>query len=477
VLESALSIGASSARVALAPSSSSYPDEESKMPTRFALGSHSEMYGYLDDQILDLTRVQESIVLNNLGRARILRIPRNSPRPQALMALALRHENQYYGAMWIAFDEPHMFSEEEIRFQTTLAGQAALAAANSYLFVNAEAGRQQLAAILASTPDPVLVIDQQGRLILSNPAAWQVLGLGVEWDEGQPIERIITNDDLLSLVIGSQDDVQSTEVKLSDGRVYYATATTVMTDRQRMGRVCVLRDVTYFKELDTLKSDFVATVSHDLRSPLTLMRGYATMLEMVGELNEQQLSYVRKIVGSVENMSQLVNNLLDLGRIEAGIDLQLELIAIQDVVEGVLGSFQLEATQRKVKLTKNLPDQSFPLIEADQALIQQALHNLVENAIKYTNPGGQVTVRLFTQEKHIVIEVSDSGIGVAPVDQPRLFEKFYRGAQQGEKPQRGSGLGLAIVKSIAERHGGRVWFDSRLGKGSTFYFSIPLRQG
>jgi signal transduction histidine kinase len=84
---------------------------------------------------------------------------------------------------------------------------------------------------------------------------------------------------------------------------------------------------------------------------------------------------------------------------------------------------------------------------------------------------------LFTQEKHIVIEVSDSGIGVAPVDQPRLFEKFYRGAQQGEKPQRGSGLGLAIVKSIAERHGGRVWFDSRLGKGSTFYFSIPLRQG
>lgn len=155
----------------------------------------------------------------------------------------------------------------------------------------------------------------------------------------------------------------------------------------------------------------------------------------------------------------------------------MELIAIQDVVEGVLGSFQLEATQRKVKLTKNLPDQSFPLIEADQALIQQALHNLVENAIKYTNPGGQVTVRLFTQEKHIVIEVSDSGIGVAPVDQPRLFEKFYRGAQQGEKPQRGSGLGLAIVKSIAERHGGRVWFDSRLGKGSTFYFSIPLRQG
>lgn len=476
VLESALSTGASLARVALTTSSVPYPDEAKKMPLRFALGSHSEIYSYLDDQVLDLTRVQDSIVLNNLARARLIRIPPNSPRPHALMALALRHEDQYYGALWIAFDDPHIFSAEEIRFQTTLAGQAALAAANSYLFVNAEAGRQRLAAILASTPDPVLVIDQQGRLILSNPAAWQVLGLGVEWDEGQAIDRIITNDDLLSLLIGAEDDVQSAEVKLGDERVYYATATTVLAGRQQMGRVCVLRDVTYFKELDTLKSDFVATVSHDLRSPLTLMRGYATMLEMVGELNDQQLSYVRKIVGSVENMSRLVNNLLDLGRIEAGIDLQLELIALQDIVEGVLGSFQLQATQKRVGLTKNLPDQSFPLIEADQALLQQALHNLVENSIKYTNPGGQVTVRLFAQERQVIFEVSDTGIGIAPVDQPRLFEKFYRGAQQGEKPQRGSGLGLAIVKSIAERHGGRVWFESKLGKGSTFFFSIPVRQ-
>src|SRR5690606_9266697 len=105
-----------------------------------------------------------------------------------------------------------------------------------------------------------------------------------------------------------------------DGRVYYATVSTVQADGQRVGRVCVLRDVTYYMELDALKSEFVATVSHDLRSPLTLMRGYATMLEMVGELNEQQVSYVRKIIGGVESMSRLVNNLLDLGRIEAGID-------------------------------------------------------------------------------------------------------------------------------------------------------------
>jgi signal transduction histidine kinase len=244
-----------------------------------------------------------------------------------------------------------------------------------------------------------------------------------------------------------------------------------------MGRVCVLRDVTHFKELDALKSEFVSTVSHDLRSPLTLMRGYATMLEMVGQLNEQQTNYVRKIIAGVESMGRLVNNLLDLGRIESGIGLQLETVNVQDVVERVIGSLQLQAAQKRIQLTSEFPPGSQPLVEADQALLQQALHNLIENAIKYTRPEGKVHVRMRMQPIGVVFEVIDNGSGISPVDQPRLFEKFYRGAQQGSKEQRGTGLGLAIVKSIAERHGGRVWAESQLGKGSTFYLAIPIHQG
>jgi two-component system, OmpR family, phosphate regulon sensor histidine kinase PhoR len=243
-----------------------------------------------------------------------------------------------------------------------------------------------------------------------------------------------------------------------------------------VGRVCVLRDITHFKELDSLKSEFVATVSHDLRSPLTLMRGYATMLEMVGHMNEQQTGYVRKIVAAVENMSRLVNNLLDLGRIEAGIDLQLETILVQDVVERVVSTLQLQAAQKRVQLVVDIPSQTVPLIEADQALLQQALYNLVENAIKYTEPGGKVSLCVRAQDNGLVFEVTDNGIGIAPVDQPRLFEKFFRGAQRDNKKEHGSGLGLAIVKSITERHGGRVWMESQLGKGSVFSLLIPLRQ-
>jgi signal transduction histidine kinase len=195
----------------------------------------------------------------------------------------------------------------------------------------------------------------------------------------------------------------------------------------------------------------------------------------VGELNEQQVGYVSKIVGSVENMSRLVSNLLDLGRIEAGIDLQLELVPVREVIERVVSALQLQATQKRVQIQVELSETTIPLIEADGALLQQALHNLVENAIKYTEAGGKASVRAEARGERLVFVVSDTGIGIAPVDQPRLFEKFYRGAQ-GYKQQRGTGLGLAIVKSIAERHGGQVWVESQLGKGSTFYVAFPLRQ-
>lgn len=243
-----------------------------------------------------------------------------------------------------------------------------------------------------------------------------------------------------------------------------------------VGRVCILRDVTQLKEIDTLKSDFVATVSHDLRSPLTLMRGYATMLEMSGWLNEQQRSYVKMIVHGVDNMSKLVNNLLDLGRIDFGVGLQVESSPVLDVLERVTGSLQMQAKQKQISLGVEIPKDMPHAIEADQALLHQALYNLVENALKYTSEGGEVTVHLQTSPSALTFAVQDSGIGIPKNDMPRLFEKFYRGTNREALAERGTGLGLAIVKSIAERHGGKVWVESELGKGSIFYLQIPLTQ-
>jgi len=476
VMEAALSTGASAVRVVLSPEALPEMKGGSTTVTRFGLGRGNEQFAYLDDQILPITRQKERVALNNLGRVRLLTFPPNTPRPEALLALPLQHENMFYGAIWLAYDTPHQFTEDEVRFLTTIAGQAALASANSQLFANAEIGRQRLAAIINSTPDPVLVTDYQGRLLLANPAAWQVLGLPGGSVNGKSIDTIIQQPSLLQLMQVVSEEKQSAEVELMDGKVYLATASSVIVEGQPVGRICILRDVTRFKELDTLKSEFVATVSHDLRYPLTTMRGYATMLEMVGELNEQQTGYVRKILGSVDGMTQLVTRLLDLGRIDAGIDLQPEMVPVQDVVERVIGALQLQASQKQVVITSDISPHTVPLVEADYALLQQALHNLVENAVIYTEPRGKVTVKVEPDKDQMVFSVIDTGIGIAPVDIPRIFEKFYRGGQKEAKKRQGTGLGLAIVKSIAERHKGRVWVESQLGKGSTFYMAIPFRQ-
>jgi len=269
----------------------------------------------------------------------------------------------------------------------------------------------------------------------------------------------------------------SREIQLTNRRVFFTTVSPVIRNEQQVGKVCLLRDITQFKEVDTFKSDIVSTVSHDLRSPLTLMRGYASMLQMVGEINEQQRSYIAKIVSGVDSMSKLVNNLLDLGRIEAGIGLKLERTNPISLAEQVVLELQPHANQKNIDLVLEYSINRDTYIEADSALVQQALYNVVENALKYNSLGGTVKVNVSSNESHAMFEITDNGIGIAPIDLPHLFEKFYRSGRREAYNQRGTGLGLAIVKTIIEKHNGKVWVESKLGRGSSFYLQLPIRQG
>ncbi|HEX6268853.1 MAG TPA: ATP-binding protein [Anaerolineales bacterium] len=473
VLEAVVASGASSARIVLVRDALPTLVET---PLRFADGLEQDVYMHLDQQILSLAEEQERLVMATLSRTRGLILDPNLPHPESLIAVALRHENRYYGVLWAAYDVQHVFSESDIRFITTLASQAALAVTNIRLFLTVEVSRRQLEAILNSTPDPVLVTDASNRLILANPAAGQEFGVTLRRGEKPDIERAIEVKSLNELVTGSSTERRSAEISMPDGKTYLAMASPMTAEGRVIGRVCILRDVTQLKELDTLKSDFVSTVSHDLRSPLTLMRGYATMLEMSGWLNEQQRGYIKMIVHGVDNMSKLVSNLLDLGRIDFGVGLQVESIPVLDILERVTGSLQMQAKQKQISLGVEIPRDMPHAIEADQALLYQALYNLVENALKYTPEGGEVTIHLQTSASALTFAVQDSGIGVPEADMSRLFEKFYRGTNREALAQRGTGLGLAIVKSIAERHGGKVWMESESGKGSIFYLQIPLEQ-
>jgi signal transduction histidine kinase len=202
------------------------------------------------------------------------------------------------------------------------------------------------------------------------------------------------------------------------------------------------------------------------------MRGYTTMLPMVGSMNEKQLEYIDKISAGIQQMTELIDDLLDLGRIEAGVGLQRQMCVLGDVVSEVVEEVRSQAVTKQLNLAADI--RSRRMLMADPALLKRAITNLLDNAFKYTPGGGSVKVTLEEMADSLILCVKDSGIGIAPADQARLFERFYRVKRRDTLDIKGSGLGLAIVKSIAEWHGGRVWVDSQLGVGSMFYMAIPV---
>ncbi|MBL8093479.1 MAG: HAMP domain-containing protein [Anaerolineales bacterium] len=444
----------------------------------FAAGPASELMAALDRQLLELVKPGERLIVDNLARPRtVLDAAAVGGRIGSLVALPLFQDPTNYGLIWLAYDRPHAFSDAELNFLQTLAGQAMIAVANGRLFETAEQGRRQLAATLASTPDPVIVTDRGNRVVLVNPAAEQAFRFSAQSVVDRPLAEVLPNRELVRLINdGVTKEGASGEFPGVAGRVLYASVSPIISaDGTAIGRVCVLRDVTHFKELDEMKSEFVANVSHDLRAPLTYMRGYATMIPMVGPLNDKQREFSDKIIGGIESMTHLIDTLLDLGRIEAGVGVEKEPCRLQDLARDVVETHQSAAALKGLHLQLEASDHLPPLY-GDATLLRMAINNYVENAIKYTPQGGDIAVRLELVDERFRVAVNDTGVGIAPADQQHLFEKFFRVKQRGATSVKGSGLGLAMVRSIIERHGGKVYSESRLGKGSTFGFELPFER-
>jgi PAS domain S-box-containing protein len=432
----------------------------------------------LDQQVLALCESRGRFTLENPSRAKAVLDTQSVTEPvEALTALPIRHRESFVGVLWLGHRSPRSISPDDLNLLTILAGQLGVAVANGRLYQRVQQERRRLRAVLDVTPDAVIVFDRQERIVLVNPTAERLLNWSKEDAEGKTVEGWIRNGALRRFLLQKGDDgVRTAEISLDADRVVFATVSEIYTEEtEPSGRVCVLWDVSHYKKLDALKTEFVSTVSHDLRAPLTLMRGYATMLNMVGDVNEQQQSYLDKILASLERMGRLIDNLLDLGRIEAGMGLTLGTVHVGEVVGDVVQSYRARAQNKQLSLDLHLQDDLSP-IEADGALLEQAVGNLVDNAIKFTPSGGRVEVEIQGTDEHIQVLVKDTGVGIAAMDQARLFEKFYHGREGEGTPEKGLGLGLAIVRSIAEQHGGRVHVESRLGEGSTFTLEVPIRQ-
>jgi PAS domain S-box-containing protein len=440
-------------------------------------GQLREGLGALDRALTEAAKESERpLLVENLARARSLVDESSNGLVRAVIALPVRVKDRVAAVMWVGYDEARTFEDSEIDLLTTLAGQTAALVENARLFQSAEGGRRRLAAILTSTTDAVLVTDRDDCILLVNPAAEQAFNIKADDVVGQKVANASL---AASLTEGleqplAQTEALTKEVPLHDGRTLYASISAIRsTEGEPIGRVAVMRDITRFKELDDLKSEFVATVSHDLRAPLTFMRGYTTMLPMVGELTDKQREFIEKILDGVGQMSGLIDDLLDLGRIEAGVGLERKPCHLGAILVEAVDGQRARAQAKGLTLHLEPPERT-AVVSGDATLLRQTVANLVDNAIKYTPKGGTVTVGLLVQNEQAIIHVTDTGIGIAPEDQVRLFEKFYRIKRRDTANVPGTGLGLAIVKSIAERHGGRVWVESEMDKGSTFHVLLPL---
>ena len=226
------------------------------------------------------------------------------------------------------------------------------------------------------------------------------------------------------------------------------------------------------------KSEFLANMSHELRTPLNAIIGFSDVLlaEMFGTLNPKQHEYLGDIRGSGAHQLSLINDILDLSKVEAGrLELDLGPVSVSETVSGGVGLLRERATNHGVTLESEIqPD--LPLIIADGRKLKQVMLNLLTNAVKFTPAGGRVVARAHSQDGEIVVAVSDTGVGIDPSDQDRIFAEFVQ-TRQGQKAEEGTGLGLTLAKRLVELHGGRIWVESRPGAGSTFTFTIPIREG
>lgn len=327
---------------------------------------------------------------------------------------------------------------------------------------------QKLVTILDNIDDGVIILDSEDHILLINPSAKRDFGLGNAELNGTRFDQVIPNEDLLALMtMGKSRFSHHQEITLDDDRIFKAQYSTI----PGVGVAITMQNITYLKQIDRIKNDFVSTVSHDLRTPLTAILGYVELMDRVGPLNDQQREFIRRVQISIHDITSLVNDLLELGRLEAGILGNTMEVSLEQVLKNSVDNLQPQIQEKKVVLNQNYPSKT-PSILGNPVRIRQMLDNLLGNAVKYSPPGGEVTVGISVEENQVVFSVKDTGMGIPAADQPHIFEKFYRGSNV-EKKVTGSGLGLAIVKSIVESHQGRIWVDSIPGKGSTFYVVLP----
>lgn len=338
--------------------------------------------------------------------------------------------------------------------------------------------REQLLAlaVLQSMNEAVIAIDSSQKILFVNQATEQLFGLKQEKVKGKNFLEAIRNTQLNEIMLKTfrESNSQSNQIEMLTPiqRFLKVQTSPLVQQSKTIGVIAVLHDVTQLRQLEQIRKEFVANVSHELKTPLTsIQSAVETLLNGALEDSKHNHKFLQCIEEETKRLGYLIEDLLQLSRIESKeISLKKERIVLEEVLQKAADHFKKALKERNITLALDNPHES---LTADPEQLQRAIENLLDNAIKYNKSGGQVQLRAKREEDSLRIEVEDSGIGIPEQDLPRVFERFYRVDKARSRELGGTGLGLSIVKHIAESHGGRVEVTSHLGKGSCFSLVLP----
>ncbi|MDD3718621.1 MAG: ATP-binding protein [Actinomycetota bacterium] len=408
----------------------------------------------------------------------------------SMIAVPLFASSSVVGELCCFSREEAAFDDDAAKLLLTLASEVALALEKASLYRRTLQDKSKIETIINSISDGLLVIDQEGRLVLANPFVARLLGLrATDYGEYLPgllqasrcgIEsREVDLADALERVLKKGESVKSELLVKMDPDIIFKMFWTPLPDVEGSvgGAVILLHDITDFVELDRMKSDFISIVSHELKTPLTSIKGFVGLLaaERVGPITEKQRHYLDVVQKQTESLTLLINDLLDLSRIEAGmIDVRHEPVALAEVIGGVVQQLDNLAQEKDIAIKVDIP-RDLPALDGDGERLAQVFMNIIHNAIKFTPEGGTVSLRAAAAGDNCVIRISDTGIGIAAQDLPRIFDKFYQVDSSSTRQQSGTGLGLSICKQLVSAHAGEMWANSAKGRGTTFTIILPLR--
>ena len=338
--------------------------------------------------------------------------------------------------------------------------------------------RNLSSAILGSMVEGVLVVNAAERVVFANRSFAEILGMNAPPQEGSGLVEWVRQTELIEAVrkvLAGEPRVESEIVTGTLRQHYFAATVASVRTTGTDGAVLVLHDITDLRKLERVRRDFVANVSHEFRTPLTAIQGFAETL-LAGAIDDPQNRgrFLEIIVEHSRRLARLTEDLLMLSKMDADrLEFETRRIPVAPFIESCMETAQPRARDKDLRLSVSRAEK-IPDIAGDRRRLTEVLQNLLDNAIQYTPSGGEITVSAGVADSEVVFTVSDTGIGIPQAEQPRIFERFYRADVARSREVGGTGLGLSIAKHLVESHGGRIWVQSEIGQGSHFHFSVPI---